>query len=66
MTESLEVLDPADFSLGVCARGWSCLLQMDLSLVFVTESRCFADLTWLAVALAEQGPRHPDFLLWAP
>lgn len=24
------------------------------------------DLTWLAVALAEQGPRHPDFLLWAP
>ena len=66
MTESLEVLDPADFSLGVCAHGWSCSLQMDLSLVFVTESRCFADLNWLALALAEQGPRHPGSLMWAP
>ena len=60
------MLDQADFSLGVCARGWSCLLQMDLSLVFVTESRCSADLTWLATILAAQGPRHPDPLVWAP
>lgn len=60
-----EVLDPADF-LWVCVpMVGPVTLQMDLSLVFVTESRCFAEVNWLAhgLCMAGQGPQA-SWLPW--